>query len=434
LAFEEHPLRSELSAEMNARPHAVISTPAQISHIVCVTGEETGDEDREHLRELCRAFKVSAPSASASQFDADFGPFRLKWERHTEFSTYTLIKEAPFDPPFKNCPIGEVPADWLDALPGKVLTALHIAIETDATPERAGPELSGLFDNNSLVGGNIVDNRATVWTDYQIHSDGFLRFLIRDWELSASSLGRLVKRLCEMETYRMMAMLALPPARAARPIIAKLEQDLSDILQTLAFSDGTDDEQRLLELLSKVAAETERTSASLNYRFSASRAYQGLVEQRAEAMRIARIVGVQPMTDYMMIRFAPAMETRDNLTRRIETLSRRVARASDLLRTRVDVALEAQNRDLLQSMDRRARLQLRLQQTVEGLSVVAISYYLLGLIGYLVKGAHALGFSKFDYNLVLGALFFPLVLAVWWGVRHVREAVIRKPGADNQGD
>lgn len=428
MAFEEHPLRAELTAEMNARPHAEIAAPAQVSHIVCVTGEETVDADLEHLKTLCQAFKVSAPAASASQFDADFGPFRLKWERHTEFSAYTLIKGGGFEQPFKDCPVGEVPSDWLDGLPGKVLTAMHIAIETGATPEREGADLAGLFDNNSVVGGNVADSRATVWTDYQLHTDGFLRFLVRNCDMSPSSLGRLVKRLCEMETYRMMAMLALPPAREARPVIAGLEQDLSDILQTLAFSDGTDDEQRLLQLLSKVAAETERTSASLNYRFSASRAYEGLVEDRIDAMRVERITGIQPFTEYVMARFAPAMETRDNLTRRIETLSRRVARASDLLRTRVDVALEAQNRDLLQSMDRRAKLQLRLQQTVEGLSVVAVSYYLLGLIGYVVKGVHDTFDLGFDTDVALMALLIPIVALVWWGVHRVKDAVMKPKG------
>ena len=148
-------------------------------------------------------------------------------------------------------------------------------------------------------------------------------------------------------------------------------------------------------------------------------------------MRIARIVGVQPITDYMMTRFAPAMETRDNLTRRIETLSRRVARASDLLRTRVDVALEAQNRDLLQSMDRRAKLQLRLQQTVEGLSVVAISYYLLGLLGYVVKGLSSTGIIKFDTEFVLMTLIVPVLLLVWLGVHRLRTAVMKpKDGGD----
>ena len=430
MAFREHPQRAALTAEMNARPHAIIETPAQISHIAVVNGEETAAADVAHLSRLCQAFKISAPSGTASQFDADFGPFRLKWERHTEFSAYTLIKIGAFDQPFKNAPFAEVPSDWIDQLPGEVLTAMHIAIDHPDTQVREGAALAGLFDNNSLVGGTVVDGRAVIWTDYQTHSDGFLRFLIRDSGMSPSSMGRLVKRVCEMETYRVMAMLALQPARNARPEIAKLEQELSDILQTLAFSDGTDDEQRLLDQLSKVAAETERISASLNYRFSASRAYQELVQQRADALRVDRTSGMQPVTDYVMTRFAPAMETRDNLTRRIETLSRRVARASDLLRTRVDVALEGQNRDLLKSMDRRAKLQLRLQQTVESLSVVAISYYLLALLSYPVKGIVELGLIDAKPELVLTGLFVPVIGLVWFAVHHLRKTVMKAPPSD----
>ncbi len=422
--FTEHSLRAELQAEMNARPPAIISSPAQISHIASVTGENSAEADRNHIAKLCQAFKIAAPSASDHQFDADFGPFRLKWERHTEYSAYTLIKEGEFAQPFKSMPIDELPADWLHDIPGDVLTALHITIEDSASPDREGSGLTGLFDNNSMVGGIVAGGRARIWTDYQTHNDGFLRFLIKDSDLSDGSIGRLVKRVSEMETYRMMAMLALPPARDSRPKIAQLEQDLSDILQTLAFSEGTDDEQLLLGQLSKAAAETERISASLNYRFSASKAYQELVYQRLEALRLEGISGLQRLSDFMVTRFAPAMETRDNLMRRIETLSRRTARASDLLRTRVDVALEAQNRDLLSSMDKRAKLQLRLQQMVESLSVVAISYYLLGLIAYLVKGLAHTPLGTFDVDLVLMIVFVPVVVLVWLAVHMARKKVM----------
>ncbi len=434
MPFTQHPLRAVLTHEMNARPHGTIKAPAHISHIAAVTGEGWADRDRAHLSKLCREFKVSAPAANENYFDADFGPFRLRWERHTEYSGYTLIVEGTVDRPFKAPPVELLPEDWLNELPGEVLTALHIAIETEDTPEREGADLYGLFDYNTLVGGSIGSDRAVIWTDYQTHTDTFLRFLIRNRKVEPASLGRLVKRVCEMETYRMMAMLALPPAREARPDIADLEQELSDILQSLAFSDGTDDEQKLLQQLSKVAAETERISASLNYRFSASQAYQELVYQHVDGLRVERVIGMQKLNEYMKARFAPAMETRDNLSRRIETLSRRVARASDLLRTRVDVALEAQNRDLLESMDRRAKLQLRLQQTVEGLSVVAISYYLLGLLGYLVKGLSHTPVGQFDVDVVLMLLFVPVVALVWWAVHYARVKVMtRKPG-DGDGD
>ena len=80
---------------------------------------------------------------------------------------------------------------------------------------------------------------------------------------------------------------------------------------------------------------------------------------------------------------------------RLRAMIERTRRAADLLRTRVDVERSAQNQALLERMDRRADLQLRLQHTVEGLSVVAISYYAVGLIGYAVYPvAHAMAIDK----------------------------------------
>lgn len=423
--FSEHPLRAVLTAEMHSRPHAVIEGPAEISFLASLTGEEVASADIEHIRELCTAFKIAAPAADASQFEADFGPFRLKWERHTEFSTYMLTKAGRFENPFKEPAVLELPADWVANIPGDIISAFHIAVETEDSPERDIDALTACFDNNTPVGGTVLDGGASLWADYQEHADGFMRFLIRAGSLRPPSLGRLVQRVAEMETYRMMAMLALPPARDARPEVAALEQQLSGILQEVAANANASDEPALLKRLSAVAAETERISASLNFRFSASRAYQEIVRQRAAALRLERISGLQPLTDYVFARFNPAMETGDNLMRRIETLSRRIARASDLLRTRVNVALEAQNRDLLQSMDRRAKLQLRLQQTVEGLSVVAISYYLVGLIQYLLKGLKSAGVMPYDPDKVTLVVIPILVIAIWLGVRRIRHAIER---------
>ncbi len=423
--FSEHPLRAVLTAEMHARPNAVIEGPAEISYLAALTGEEVASADLDHIRQLCTAFKIAAPAADASQFDADFGPFRMKWERHTEFSTYMIIKSGAFDRPFKETAILELPTDWVAAIPGNVIAAFHIAIESDDSRRRDTDALASFFDNNVPVGGSIIDGGASIWADYQEHADGFLRFLIREGGLKPQSLGRLIQRVAEMETYRMMAMLALPPARDARPHVANLEQQLSEILQEVAVNMSASDEPALLKQLSTVAAETERISASLNFRFSASRAYQEIVRQRADALRLERVRGLQPLTDYVFSRFDPAMETGENVMRRIETLSRRIARASDLLRTRVNVALEAQNRDLLQSMDRRANLQLRLQQTVEGLSVVAISYYLVGLVQYALKGLKSIGAMPYDVDIVTLVLIPVLVVGIWLGVRRIRSSIER---------
>ncbi|MDA0305076.1 MAG: DUF3422 domain-containing protein [Proteobacteria bacterium] len=420
--FKEHPLRETLAREMHARPFGVVDAPAKISYLAVVNGEISDDAERQHLSNLCSVFKVPPPPGDATHFAENMGRFRLKWERHTEFATYTFICEEPFEQPFKEPVIDLIPEDWLSAIPGEVLVASHIAIEGRDMPERAVPELVGLFDNNTVMGGHAGGGRALVWTDFKIHEDRFRRILVRDIGMNHRAMARLVQRVVEIETYRSLAMLALPLARDARFRVSGFETEVSNIITSLAGIDGVDDERKLLARLSILAAEAEQTSVETSYRFSAARAYYNLVKRRLEDIREDKIVGLQSIGEFIDKRLGPAMETVENAASRQEVLSRRIARASDLLRTRVDVALEEQNRDLLRSMDRRARLQLRLQATVEGLSVVAISYYLLSLISYLAKGAR--GFGVVVDPFVVVTIAFPFVaFGVWAGVRRVRRSV-----------
>lgn len=429
-AFKEHPLRDVLAAEMHARPHGVIDAPAKISYLAVVNDETSAPVDHAHLGKLCAAFKVKPPPPETKHFTESMGQFRLKWERHTEFATYSFIREAPFDQPFKDTVIEMVPEDWLANLPGEVLVATHVALESQDMPERPVPELVGLFDNNTVMGGYVADRRAITWTDFIVHDDRFRRVLIRDLGLNHRSAARLVQRVLEIETYRSLAMLALPLAREARSRVAKAETEAGAIISRLAEIEGVEDERELLRRLSVLAAEAEKISAGISYRFSAADAYYELVKRRLESLREERIVGLQSAGEFIERRLVPAMETVENVGERQQTLSARISRASDLLRTRVDVALEGQNRDLLRSMDRRARVQLRLQATVEGLSVVAVSYYLLSLVSYLAKGANALG-SPVDPFVVVAIAFPFVVAAVWAGVRRVRRSITAKKAKES---
>jgi uncharacterized membrane-anchored protein len=264
-----------------------------------------------------------------------------------------------------------------------------------------------------------------VWTDVRVHADGYGRFLVKDLGLNQRQLGRLAQRLVEINSYYLLAMLAFPIARAALPKIAALERELSDSVRKLSEISGLGDESALLKRLSTLAAEAESVAAATNYRFSAAKAYSALVAQRFEDLRATRLEWMQPLDEFMLRRLAPAMETCASVATRQDSLSVRVARASDLLRTRVDVALEAQNRDLLRSMNRRARAQLRLQQTVEGLSVAAISYYVVGLVAYAAKAAHGAG-VKVDPDLAAGIAIPIVVGLVWFAIRRLRKAVVGK--------
>ena len=429
--FPEHPERRALVDEIHARPYLPLRAPVRISHLAVLTGEDGQAAERAHLAELCRTFNVAPPPEDASLFTARVGPLLLRWERHTEFSTFAFVDDGPFEQPFKEPPSARLPSIWVKSIPGETISAVHIAIEPASTPDRTVEQTSALFDNNTVVGSAVHDGQARVWTDARVHADGYGRFLVKDLGLNQRQLGRLAQRVLEIASYYMLSLLAYPLARAALPKIAVLEQDISDSVRMLSEISGLEDESALLKRLSTLAAEAEAVAAATNYRFSASRAYFALVRQRMEDLRASRLEWIQPLDEFLLRRLVPAMETCNNVHARQESLSVRIARASDLLRARVNVALEAQNRDLLSSMNRRARAQLRLQQTVEGLSVAAISYYLVGLIAYAAKAAHGAGL-KVDPDIVSG-LAIPVVIAlVWFAVRRLRRAVVGKTGGHDE--
>lgn len=432
-AFTEHPLRRALAEEVHARPYGLLRAPVRLTHLAVLSGEGGREADLSHVTNLCRHFDVAAPERDAGHFSADLGTVRLKWERHTEFSTFTFYADGAFDHPFTTPAVAALPEGWLDTLPGEVIAAINIAIEAADTTPRAFADLAALFANNTVTGSAMRAGQALVWTDFRVHDDGFSRILIRDVSMNQRQSGRLVQRLLEINTYRMMAMLAHPLARGSLPQLSAMENRLSGLIAGMAEGDesGVEDERALLSQLSALSAEVERLSAETAYRFDAARAYHALVERRIEELReirledVSEVQGLQPPGEFIHRRLAPAMETIRTVQARQETLSRRIARATDLLRTRIDVAMEEQNRDLLQSMDRRARLQLRLQETVEGLSVVAISYYLTGLVGYVLKSGKAAGVPV-NPDLAAG-IALPLIIAlVWLGVRRLRKALTAK--------
>jgi uncharacterized membrane-anchored protein len=419
ISWIEHPLRRALADEVHARPFELLSPPVRASHLALATGEQAADADLRHVVALCERYGVAPPAEGSSHFAADFGAFRLRWERHTEFSTYTLYRFEAFEAPFAATAVELCPTDWLASLPGQLLVAVHLALDG---VRRSAEELSEAFGGHPLVGSAMVGGRAEAFTDFHLHSDGFGRVLVYDQGLTHGQAGRLTQRLLEVETYRALALLAFPLARQMGPELTKMSGELSDIMAGLAGPEGDEADRELLGWLTALAARAEHMGAENSYRFSAAKAYAALVGKRIEDLRETRIAGMQTFGEFMERRFGPAMNTCDSAAERHRGLTLHIARAGSLLRTRVDIALEEKNRDLLKSMNKRAELQLRLQETVEGLSVVAISYYCLGLLGYIAKGLKAAGLHiDSDLAPLLG---FPVIVAmVIIGVRRLKKAV-----------
>jgi uncharacterized membrane-anchored protein len=413
-------LRRQLTDELHARPQKHIAAPARVSHFALLTGEpeESVAADHAHLADLCGRFEVQPPPPNAKHFTADFGPFHLRWERHSEFTCYTVFVAGAFDDPFQGAASDQLPGDWLDAVSGELLVAAALAFAAEETIED-GVSRSGWFARESLCCSQVSDGMATVWTDFRIHDDGFSRFLVVDHGLTRRRAGRLIQRLLDIETYRTMALLALPEARRIGPDITRIDGTLARSSATLSRMTSVDDERDLLNKLTGLAAEMEALQAATSYRFGAARAYEALVEARITELREERVAGWQTVGEFMSRRFAPAMRTCHSAARRLDQLSPRVTRASTLLRTRVDIALEDQSQALLTSVERSTRRQVRLQQTVEGLSVAAISYYLLGLIAYAAAALE--GVVPFLSPKIAAGVALPFVIAgVWLGVRHLR--------------
>jgi len=413
--FIEHPARRRVSDEMHARPFALLQAPVRLSHLAILS-----DKADPALLSLCDRLGIAAPESVPPQFAAEFKGGWLRWERHAEFSSLTVGRSGAFDEPFAETALALLPVDWLETLPGGVVAAAHIAM--DATL-RSAEDMAVMFAGHPVVGSTMVGGRAEAFTDLHLHDDGCGRILIYDQGLTAGQAGRLTQRLLEIETYRALALLALPQAREASADLAKAAPQLKTIMAALAGpEEGPGADRELLGWLTMLAAQVEHLGAANSYRFSAARAYAALVWKRLDELREVRIAGMQTFSEALGRRFTPAIDTIDHCSNRIEALAQHISRAGDLLRTRVDIALEEKNRDLLKSMDRRAALQLRLQETVEGLSVVAISYYLLGLIGYIAKGLKAAGLH-IDSDLSAMAALPIVVGAVIIGVRRLRRAI-----------
>ena len=214
-------------------------------------------------------------------------------------------------------------------------------------------------------------------------------------------------------------MLGFARCRDLNKALANIDGRLSKL--TTALSGETDDTEASLNSLLRISGELEALIAESSFRFGATRAYEKIVNQRIEVLREGRFQGRQIFAEFMMRRFNPAMRTVSSTQVRLDAMTGRAIRASDLLRTRVDVERSAENKELLQSMNRRAALQLRLQKTVEGLSVVAISYYAVNLAANMTFPI-ADHYSVTSYQ--LKAMLTPVVIfAVWLMLRNVHKSL-----------
>ena len=413
--------RRQLHNEVHARPSARVRLPALIVYVAVLNEGVGREQEWQHLKNLPGHADLALDRLNGNFLRLRCDGFTVKWERHTEFTRYSIVQPLP-----AHAGWGSVSPElasqvvtgtaWLRAIPGKTVAAIHLgmlAAPVDAPDTVA--QAQAWLGEGAVVGsrmGNTTEGlpHSCVLTHFRLGADGFERMLVlAPADTSEARAGRISQRLLELETYRLMALRGLPVAKALSPVLSDAEAQLAEITARLERKEDSD--QALLDVLVSLAARIERATAEHGYRFSATRAYDTLVSQRIAELRERPIAGTQTVGEFMQRRLSPAMATVAATSQRLSALSERVSRTSALLRTRVDIATETQNQVLLEKLTRGQDLQLRLQSTVEGLSIAAISYYVVSLVLYGAKALDKLGMPV-NPEMAAG-LSIPLVL---WGV------------------
>lgn len=421
-----HDARDRLLAEAHARPSTPLNAPGLASRIVTLSGETGAEDDRAHMAALCRKLGMAEPGESARWCMLNAGAWSLRWERHTEASTWTVFRPGvePDLANFSVTALDALPRDWLSGLPGEVLVAAHTAI-VGATPARLP------FAAEEIVAAQIAAGPVSVYSDFRAGPDAFTRFVLVAGGADDVTVGRVLQQLFEIESYRLMALLAFPLALETASALKGLEGEVDLAAAHVVNESGVESDRTLLNRLAALAGEAERLAGQTNFRFAAARAYYGLVGERIANWQETPVDVRPTLGEFMERRLAPAMRTCASVAERQRGVIERIARTVQILNTRVEVASEMVNVDLLASMDRRSKQQLRLQQTVEGLSIVAVSYYALALLKIFFDGV-----AKFAPALnaaIATAVLAPLVIFVVWRFLDRVKSQFADPGDKGGG-
>ncbi|GGW50300.1 DUF3422 domain-containing protein [Alishewanella tabrizica] len=375
LSRRNHPMRDVLDKELQQRTFPAIEAPCRLCHFMLTVTPASRALELQLMQQL--AAQLNCPLTDTAQ-DITlplYGQW-LRWERHGEFSTYTFIRQGATQPWFDD-PLDFLPSrDWFQAIPGQVFRIVQLTVISNASALVA-QDVAPLFHAENCINSQLAAGKAQIWTDFQKHAEGAGRMLLVNQGLSASALGRVAQQLFDLGNYRKLSLLGWPVSQQSLHKLNSLEQDLAQLIQRIEQEPHND--EQLLKHIIQLAAATERLIAENNSRLQATAAYYQLTLDRLKALEEVAIDDKLSLHDFTARRLTPAFRTSESVQLRQNSLSGRLGRSTALLRTRINVKLEQQNQQLLLSMEQKAKLQLKLQQMIEGFSFVAISYYAVQL-------------------------------------------------------
>ena len=435
---QEHPLRRQLNDELHARKFNHFEGTGRFIRYVYFT---QGDDKRllRDINKLLVSLKLREMAQDEKFIRQEADGFAVRVERHTEFMSLSIIDGD--DKPqtglnkkaFDETAFPHLPFDKIKSLGHLLFHAMWLEICQMPKKHPTANEMESALQGRSVAGDYISSGGAQLYASFDIDQAGYSRVALMNDAIAGHRMGRVIQRVIEMETYRLMALLSLPKVKYHSPALDKIEDDLKGATRTLSrvqhddkAAQNVEEADALLSQLTGLAADVEQIYSETSYRFSASLAYQDIVDARIASLKTSRLNGYQSIGGFLAKRMQPAMQSMQAFARRIEHLSKRISRAGQLQRSQTELSLQIQNRDLLTSMNKRTSAQLRLQQTVEGLSLAALTYYGVGLVGYIAEGL-PMGVSV----KVVKAIAVPVVaILVYVVIKRVKRSLATAPSQD----
>jgi uncharacterized membrane-anchored protein len=413
-ALINHPLRDRVVSEMHMRRMPALTPPMLMAQVVRLIEPEDQGRERAHGAAMPGVPRQESSPTARHLSGRAAGDIEYAWERHSEATTATIFLPRPDSDVFAQRPEDAEALAWLGTAPGGVIRAVKVGIvsgnrEGEVLAERLG------FSGPDLVSCRI--GRIRIWSDFLLHGDGYGRLLVAANGTPPADLGRIVQRIQEVGNYRNMALLGLPVAQEQSRNIAEAEERLVAMAARMAAGEG---DRALLDELCELSSQVAAINAATAFRMSATAAYTSIALDRLRSLPQEPIEGYPTLEEFTERRLLPAARTCESFTRRLETLSARIERATSLLRTRVEMSVQDTNLALLSSMTENASRQVKLQKLVEGFSVMAVTYYTVGLLFYLLKGVAPPFIGPPE--LLVGILVVPVFVAVLLFMRaRVRE-------------
>lgn len=415
--IKQHPLREAILAEVHARPYKALTTPrAVLQQAFLCKPSSNSQKDMGAFWQWCIDNNIKPPETKSRHHSVSIDGVQITWERHTEFITLTWDCKYTKAAQRKLWQLSSTHTKAMMAGKHTLISAARVNL-LKCEDQNRHPNLTG-YDTDSLCMSSVKNDGGLIIVDFRQDEFGATKYTLHNRDLNPRTCGVLVRRLLEIETYRIMSLYGFERIKSAMPKIASVEKQLVHLTSQINHKSDLETTRKTLDEITDIAAELANLSAANQYRFSATRAYYSLVNARLKRLNEQNIPNYSSIEEFLAKRLAPAMRTVENVEHRINVAGDKLDRSTSLLRTKVEIQMQVQSHEVLDSMNKRALMQYRLQSTVEGLSIAAVSYYVVGLLSYMAKG---LGVDNFISPAKLTAIFVPIaVLSIWYIVRRIR--------------